>query len=43
MINCEKHGEIQEIVLGTYNFCPQCMAELALLPRIKNYELLEVE
>ena len=41
MINCEKHGNIEEINIGGYNFCPICMAERALLPRLKSYELVE--
>jgi len=40
MIKCEIHGEIQEIAIGSYNFCPECMAERTLLPRIKSYELI---
>ena len=40
-IICEKHGEVEEHTLGVYNFCPTCIAETVLFPRINHYNLEE--
>jgi len=40
MIECDTHGEVEELTLAEKHYCPACLTETCLDNRIKTYELV---